>query len=110
MFFKCRNLTFKYPKSESIVFNDISYTIENPGFHALFGPSGVGKTSFARIIAGEINGFSGEIFKKKTSTFLYSYNQERYPSWASVDHFLKSVTPSSMIEKKKMLDRHIRAK
>ena len=52
---ECRNITFRYPSSTSEVFNQLSFRMDEPGFNALFGPSGVGKTSLARIIVGDIN-------------------------------------------------------
>jgi ABC-type nitrate/sulfonate/bicarbonate transport system ATPase subunit len=41
------------------LFDGLDMTIDKPGFHALFGPSGVGKTTLAKIISGDIDNFSG---------------------------------------------------
>jgi ABC-type nitrate/sulfonate/bicarbonate transport system ATPase subunit len=103
MFFECRDITFKYPGSTHYVFKNLSFEISEPGFHALFGPSGVGKTSFARIITGEIVAFSGEIRRDGMNTLLYSYNLERLPGWSSVGKHLEKVTPPSLANKKEEL-------
>ncbi|SMD14065.1 multiple sugar transport system ATP-binding protein [Desulfocicer vacuolatum DSM 3385] len=96
MFLKCRGLGYRYPRSSEFVFQDISFALDTPGFHALFGPSGVGKTSFAKLLTGDITGYTGEIHKKKDTVFLYTYNQERLPGWSSIGRHLEKVTPPGM--------------
>ena len=59
--FECKNINFKYPGAPHHVFKNLSFQIAEPGFDALFGPSGIGKTSFAKMIIGEIDAFSGDI-------------------------------------------------
>ncbi len=100
MRFSCRDITFKYPASTNFVFKNLSFDPVEPGFNALFGPSGVGKTSFAKIIAGEIKKFSGEILRDGMKTLLYSYNLERLPGWSSVGKHLEKITPLSQKGKK----------
>ncbi len=100
MLLKCHNITFKYPNSETDVFNNLSYTIEEPGFHALFGPSGVGKTSFARIISGDIQSFKGNIEANADDIILYSYNLERLPGWSNVGDHLMKIAPSTVQQRK----------
>ncbi len=94
MFFDCRNITYKYPGTVTPIFQDLSYHLEKPGFHALFGPSGVGKTSFAQILSGQINGFEGTISMAK-GVVLYSYNLERLPGWSSVGKHLDKIMSAS---------------
>jgi len=72
----------------------------DPGFNGLFGPSGVGKTSLAKIVTGEIMGYSGEVKTKDMNNLLYSYNLERLPGWASVGNHIEKITPSSKKERK----------
>ncbi len=89
----CQHLEYRYPRSEEWVFRDLSFCLDRPGFHSLFGPSGVGKTSLARVIAGEINGFSGTLDRGEINTVLYTYNQERLPGWAPIERHLDRITP-----------------
>jgi ABC-type Mn2+/Zn2+ transport system ATPase subunit len=96
MLLQCRHLGYHYPLSPEPVFKDISLNLDTPGFHALFGPSGVGKTSFAKLLTGDITGYTGEIIKKENAVFLYTYNQERLPGWSSIGHHLEKVTPPGM--------------
>ena len=77
--FECHNINFKYSGSPHHVFQNLSFEITEPGFDALFGPSGIGKTSFAKIVVGEIKAFSGEIKTDGMNRILYSYNLERLP-------------------------------
>jgi ABC-type multidrug transport system ATPase subunit len=100
MYLACSNITFRYPSSLSDVFNNLSFTIKEPGFNALFGPSGVGKTSLAKIVVGEIKDFSGEITANNMQTLLYSYNMERLPGWSSVGKHLDKITPPEFAGRK----------
>ncbi len=95
MLLDCQDITYQYPNTELPLFKHLSFGIDMPGFHAIFGPSGVGKTSLARILTGQINDFTGTVTTKKdNSKILYTYNLERLPDWSSVENHLAKVTPS----------------
>ena len=100
MQFKCLDISFKYPGSDNYVFKNLTFELGEPGFHALFGPSGVGKTSLAKILTGEIIDFSGKIHMNGMKTLLYSYNLERLPGWSSIGKHLEKVTLPSQKSKK----------
>ncbi len=102
MFLDCSNLTYRYPDTKTPVFTDLSFTIKQPGFHALFGPSGVGKTSFAKILSGQISGFEGQVLVPG-GPLLYCYNLERFPGWSSVRRHLDRVTPDQRHDLKEEL-------
>jgi ABC-type nitrate/sulfonate/bicarbonate transport system ATPase subunit len=85
------HLTYQYPAAPSHVFKDFAFHISEPGFHALFGPSGVGKTTLARLLAGKENSYSGTIRAEAVSRILYSYNTERLPGWISIGEHLAGV-------------------
>ena len=95
MFLTCSNITFKYPNTEQFVFKHLSYQMATPGFHSLFGPSGVGKTSLAKIITGDIRGYSGEVVTQNTPKLYYTYNLERLPDWSSIGNHLTKITHPS---------------
>ncbi|MBW1676789.1 MAG: ATP-binding cassette domain-containing protein [Deltaproteobacteria bacterium] len=95
MLLECKDITFKYPNTDTYVFKDLTCRVCGPGFHALFGPSGVGKTTLAKMMAREIKGFSGEIMAEQMNNILYSYNLERLPGWYSVGNHLAEVAPNS---------------
>ena len=99
MLLECKHISFKYPGSATEVFKDINYRIAGPGFHALFGPSGVGKTTLAKMMTGEIKGFSGEISTPAIGRVLYTYNLERIPGWSTVGDHLEATTPQPNKEK-----------
>lgn len=90
-----RNINYKYPGAQNPVFNNLSCRVGEPGFHALFGQSGVGKSTFARMIAGLLSGFEGEIAGKETKKVYYSYNLERLPGWSDVGEHIEKVTPGA---------------
>ena len=92
---ECRNINYKYPGAQFPVFNNLSCRIGGPGFHALFGQSGVGKSTFARMIAGQLNGFAGEIKIREPKKVFYSYNLERLPGWSGVGEHIGKVTPEA---------------
>jgi ABC-type multidrug transport system ATPase subunit len=90
----CHDITFRYPGAETPLFDGLDVTINKPGFHALFGPSGVGKTTLAKIISGNIEDFSGRIKVIGDMRCLYTYNRERLPGWSPVGRHLEKTTPS----------------
>jgi ABC-type nitrate/sulfonate/bicarbonate transport system ATPase subunit len=67
--------------------------LNTPGFHALFGPSGVGKTSLAKLLSGGISADSGEIQADGLGSILYTHNHERLPGWASIGRHLDRMSP-----------------
>ncbi len=91
---EANRICYRYPNAEGEVFNDLGLRIERPGFHALFGPSGVGKTTLARLLAGAIHGFAGTIERDGIRQVLYTYNLERLPGWSSVRAHLDAVAPA----------------
>jgi len=95
MLIECKDIGFTYPRSNTEVFKDLSYRICGPGFHALFGPSGVGKTTLAKMMSGTIKDYSGLISKSEIYHSLYTYNLERLPGWCSVKEHLETITPNS---------------
>jgi len=103
MFFECRDITFRYPGSEAAVFEKLAFRMAGPGFNALFGPSGVGKTSLAHMLTGDLAGFEGRIETPGIQTVLYSYNLERLPGWSAVGKHLERVTAATQHAKKEPL-------
>ena len=92
---ECIDISYRYPGAETYVFQNLSLCIPEPGFNALFGPSGVGKTSLARIITGALTTCTGQVTYNGLNTILYSYNLERLPGWSSIgDHLDKIISPS----------------
>jgi ABC-type multidrug transport system ATPase subunit len=77
------------------VFKKLSFQLPGPGFHALFGPSGVGKTTLAKMICGTIQGLNGEITTNQMRRILYTHNLERLPGWSSVRVHLELNTPDA---------------
>ncbi len=90
------HVTFTYPGASRSLFTGVSFRLSEPGFHSFFGPSGVGKTTLAKIITGDIAASSGRVATDGLSTLLYSHNKERLPGWSGVDRHLDRVIPSSM--------------
>ena len=95
MLLEFKDITYQYPGSSNDVFKNLTCQISSPGFHALFGPSGVGKTTLAKMLTGSVKGFSGEISTSGIHHILYTYNLERLPGWSTVHEHLQSTTPDS---------------
>jgi ABC-type multidrug transport system ATPase subunit len=95
MLLEFKDITYRYPGANKEVFTGLTCNISTPGFHALFGPSGVGKTTLAKMMIGGVNGFGGEISTNGMDHILYTYNLERLPGWSSVRDHLVRTTPAS---------------
>ncbi len=91
---ECRNISYRYQFESKPIFDNLSFSFEQPGFHALFGPSGVGKTTLARILSGEIEPLQGQVIKRRIDTVLYTYNLERLPDWSTAGKHLEKITPA----------------
>ena len=102
---ECNNLNFKYPNTDASVIHNLSFSMNDPGFKAVFGPSGVGKTSLAKIIANRNRQFEKIIIADNVDTILYSYNLERLPGWSSAGKHIDKVTPDGKTELKETLIR-----
>jgi len=89
---ECSNITYRYPGTDTKVLDNVNCTLSRPGFHSIFGPSGVGKSSFARLIAdANRHDYLGKIELTNIHTVLYSYNLERLPGWSSAGAHLDKV-------------------
>ena len=93
MKFECSHITYRYPGAAAPVFQDLSLILAEPGFDALFGPSGIGKTSLANIIIGRIGDYGGAVLIDGLRPPLYTYNLERLPGWSVVGKHLDKITP-----------------
>lgn len=101
---ECSNITYSYPGTDHKVLDALNCTLSRPGFHSIFGPSGVGKSSFARLIADiKQHTFLGEIAFTDIHTILYSYNMERLPGWLSAGAHLDKVVAKENEELKREL-------
>ena len=99
------NLSFRYPGTETAVFEDLSFQMTGPGFNALFGPSGVGKTSIARMLTGDLEDYSGQLQTRNVDRILYSYNLERLPGWSAVGKHLERITtPEQQAKREHLVD------
>ena len=58
---EARNVSFRYSRREPYVLKDCSLSVESGERLALFAPSGYGKTTLARLLAGYIEPNEGEI-------------------------------------------------
>jgi len=96
MHLKCSHIGYHYPGAEQPLFEDLEFQLREPGFNALFGPSGVGKTSLAGIISGAVSGYTGTVDSQGMDRRLYTYNLERLPGWSSVGSHIKKVTPTAV--------------
>lgn len=100
----CENVSLTYPAAEHSTLTDITFNLSSPGFHSFFGPSGVGKTSLAKIITGDLAGYSGRVASDGLEHLLYSHNKERLPGWSNIDrHLSRVIAPSMLNEKDKLV-------
>ena len=56
-----RNVSFKYPGSDLLVLNDLSFTLEAGRHYAFVGKNGAGKTTITKLLTGLYTEYEGEI-------------------------------------------------
>ena len=100
---ECNGLNFTYPESETRIIADLRFSMTGPGFHAVFGPSGVGKTSFARLLSQYRDHPELPIQTPGIGTILYTYNLERLPGWSAAGRHLDRVCPRDRRDLKEKL-------
>lgn len=61
MILEGRNLTFAYEEREGEVFSNVSLRVDSHERVAVLGPSGFGKTTLCKILAGYLKPLSGEV-------------------------------------------------
>ncbi|MCP3943870.1 MAG: ATP-binding cassette domain-containing protein [Desulfobacteraceae bacterium] len=93
MHLECDGLKYTYPGAKAAVIDNLCFTMTAPGFNAVFGPSGVGKTSLAKLLVSRGNRQESCISTFDIDTILYSYNQERLPNWSSIGSHLNKICP-----------------
>lgn len=95
MYLKCEHIHFSYPGTDKVLFKDLSFDFQLPGFHAIFGPSGVGKTSLAKLLIGDFEPNQGVVDTNDCSRPLYTHNQERLPDWSHIGRHLDRISPEN---------------
>lgn len=69
-----RNVTFKYPNSDTIILDNISFTINKREKVSIVGLNGAGKTTLIKLICRFYHPTSGEILVNGENIFAYDYN------------------------------------
>ncbi|RJQ81449.1 MAG: ATP-binding cassette domain-containing protein [Desulfobacteraceae bacterium] len=105
MHVQCRHIHFRYPGTDRLLLKDLSLNYAAAGLHALFGPSGVGKSSLARIISGQLQAENGQLSIDDMRPPLYAHNLERLPGWSGIGRHLERVTPDGHLHLKNDLVR-----
>ncbi len=84
-YLEIRNLTKQYPKVKGI--DDVSFSCAEGSFTVILGPSGAGKTTTLKIIAGILQETSGDVIRRNVSLRAVS-PQERNVSMVFEDYAL----------------------
>lgn len=88
------DVSYHYPGTKRVLFEGLNLEIGGPGLHGLFGQSGVGKTTLAKIMAALITDYQGVVEQEDSCSILYTHNQERFPGWITVKEHLRAVNVS----------------
>lgn len=69
---------------EKTIFTDLSLSFASPGQYALLGPSGRGKTTLLRLIAGLEKPVSGSISVPQDARISFCFQEDRLLPWKTV--------------------------
>ena len=91
---------------DKTIFSDFSFSFPDSGVFALFGESGIGKTTLLRIIAGLDRDYLGEISFSESSRVSFAFQQYRLikPLTALENVFYANFDKKSEAEFKKCKD------
>jgi ATP-binding cassette subfamily B protein len=56
-----KNVSFKYPGTDKLILDDISFAIEKGGHYSFVGKNGAGKTTIIKLLTGLYSNYGGEI-------------------------------------------------
>lgn len=61
MILEGKNLSYAYDRKERMIFSDVNLKVESGERVAVLGPSGFGKTTLCKVLAGYLKPLSGEV-------------------------------------------------
>ena len=82
---------------EKRIFSDLSLTFSSPGRYAILGPSGRGKTTLLRLIAGLERPVSGEVLLPKDARIAFCFQEDRLLPFKTVRENVSLVCGSDEI-------------
>ena len=82
------------------IFSDLSLSFSAPGQYAVLGPSGQGKTTLLRLIAGLEKPLSGRITLPQDARIAFCFQEDRLLPWKTVLENVLLAMPSSPGEPK----------
>jgi len=81
------NITFEHVHmafGEKEIFSDLNLSFASPGQYAILGPSGRGKTTLLRLIAGLEKPFSGRITLPQDARISFCFQEDRLLPWKTI--------------------------
>ena len=69
---------------DKTLFTDLSLSFSAPGHYAILGPSGRGKTTLLRLIAGLEKPLSGQIHLPQDARICFCFQEDRLLPWKTV--------------------------
>lgn len=88
--------------TNSIVLENINFTVSKGDFISILGTSGVGKTTLLRIIAGLDTDFEGtEIVLEESNDLSVVFQEHRLLPWMNVEQNIKFALPNTVSDETK---------
>lgn len=96
-----RNLSKSFDGKK--IFCDFSYSFGDTGVYAIFGESGVGKTTLLRMLSGLDNDYEGEILGAGLGRVSYAFQEHRlFPTLTALQNV---ILPFSRIDRQRLQEK-----
>lgn len=97
---QCKNVSFNWPSTSKPIFSNIDVSIQSQSKISIIGENGVGKSTFLKLLVGEIKCTTGEIYRNPKMRVGY-FSQHHYEQKTGTKNFLEQTPVEFLLSQNK---------